>query len=188
MALLRSPWLVIDTETTGLPREPWTRPCEIAAVLLDVHGEPAAEWSSLVCVPCPPGASAALLLTGITREEISAAPPPDAVGEAFSRWRAAHGASEVQITSFNTGFDAPMMKRLWPEVGPWGPCIMLTATGVMGRAGALPLWDTGAPKWAKLEEAARFFGITQDDGAHRAMADARVAAALLVALAKRRAA
>ena len=29
------------------------------------------------------------------------------------------------------------MARLWPDIGPWGPCLMLTATRVMDRAGAL---------------------------------------------------
>lgn len=186
MSLLRSRWLVIDTETTGLPREPWTRPCELAAVLVDLDGLLAAEWSSLVRVPCPPGASAALALTGITREEINAAPEPEAVSQAFAAWRADQDAREVQITSFNTGFDAPMMRRLWPDVGPWGHCIMLAATKVMDRANALPRWETGEAKWAKLEEAARFCGVTQEDGAHRALADARVAARILVELARRR--
>lgn len=187
MPLLKRSWLVIDTETTGLPREPWTRPCELAAVLLDLDGEIVAEWSSLVNVPCPPAADPALRLTGITREEIAAAPAPEAVEAAFQAWRRAHDAERVEITSFNTGFDAPMMKRLWPELGPWGPCVMLTATAVMDRAGALPRWDSGEPKWARLDEAARFFAVGQEDGAHRALADARVAARILVALARTRA-
>ena len=74
MTLLQRRWLVIDTETTGLPREPWTRPCELGAVLLGEDGEISSEWASLVCVPCPSGADRALALTGITRAEIEAAP------------------------------------------------------------------------------------------------------------------
>lgn len=184
--LLRSRWLVLDTETTGLPRESWTRPCELAVVLVEQDGTLAAEWSSLIQVPCPPQADQALKLTGISREEIAAAPPPDQVGDAFERWRAMHGAAEVQLTSFNIGFDRPMMARLWPRVGPWGPCVMLTATKVMDRSGALQRWESGEPKWARLEEAARFFQVGQEDGAHRALADARVAARILIELARRR--
>lgn len=187
MPLLKRPWLVIDTETTGLPREAWTRPCELGAVLLGVDGQITSEWSSLVNVPCPMGADRALELTGITREEIAAAPPPAEVERAFQAWRATQGASDVEITSYNVSFDAPMMARLWPSLGPWGPCVMLTATRVMDRAGALHRWESGEPKWAKLEEAARFFEVPQEEGAHRALADARVAAKILVALARVRA-
>ena len=187
MTLLQRRWLVIDTETTGLPREPWTRPCELGAVLLGEDGEISSEWASLVCVPCPSGADRALALTGITRAEIEAAPSPEAVGRAFQLWRESHGALDVQITSYNVGFDAPMMARLWPDIGPWGPCLMLTATRVMDRAGALERWESGEPKWARLEEAARFFEVRQEEGAHRALADARVAAKILLALARVRA-
>lgn len=184
MSVLRRQWLVIDTETTGLPRERWTMPCELGAVLLDLDGEIAAEWSSLICVPCPPAADPALRLTGITREEIEAAPSPAQAWDAFQAWRAGLGIEDVLVTSYNVGFDRPMMTRLWPLFGPWGPCVMLTATQVMGRAGVLPRWETGEPKWARLEEAARYFEIPQEDGAHRALADARVAARILVALAR----
>ena len=41
--------------------------------------------------------------------------------------------------------------------------------------------------WARLEEAARFFEVRQEEGAHRALADARVAAKILLALARVRA-
>lgn len=184
--VLRSRWLVLDTETTGLPRAPWTRPCELAVCLVEPDGDISAEWASLVRVPCPPEADPALRLTGITREEINAAPSPEEVAAAFLLWRQQRGAEAVQLTSFNVGFDRPMMERLWPDLGPWGPCVMLSATKVMDRSGALQRWESGEPKWARLDEAARFFGITQDDGAHRALADARVAARLLVQLARTR--
>lgn len=184
MPLLRSPWLVLDTETTGLPRERWTRPCEAAFVLLDEEGRTVSEWSSLIRVPCPLAADPALRLTGISREEIEAAPEPDAVIADFEAWRAKHGATTAPLTSFNIGFDRPMLERLWPDLGPWGACVMLIATKVMDRAGALARWDSGEAKWAKLEEAARFFSVSQEQGAHRALADARVAAAILVALAR----
>lgn len=184
MSVLRKRWLVIDTETTGLPRAPWAMPCELGVVLLSEDGEIAGEWASLICVPCPPEAEPALRLTGITREEIEAAPSPNLALERLTAWRAGLGAEAVAVTSYNVGFDRPMMERLWPGFGPWGPCVMLSATGIMGRAGVLPRWETGEPKWARLDEAARYFGIGQEDGAHRALADARVAARILVALAR----
>ena len=179
MPLFRSPLIVLDTETTGFPKHPWAGVCELGAVFLDEEGQEMSSFSALCRPPVlDDRALPALAINHITMEEILAAEPSDEVAEDFR-----HFANGSYVTSFNVGFDRQMCERMGikpPWIRGWASCIMLRATAIMDEAGALPRWDDGSPKWAKLEEAAAYFGVQVQGDAHRALTDARTAARIAI--------
>lgn len=186
MSLLRSSLLILDLETSGLPRDAWAAPTELAAVVLDVDGVEVSAFESLIAPAqgLPPEADRALEITGITREQLAVAPGPGAVLEAF--WRFWHGHGRPHVTSFNVGFDRPMLDRLLPGVRfdlPWGPCLMMTAHRAMDVArvpeSVCRRHPSGELKWPKLEEAAAWLDVPQQQPAHRALADVRTACEVL---------
>lgn len=181
MSLFRSQLIVLDTETTGFPGQDWAGVCELGAVLLDEEGNEVSTFSSLCRPPVlDERAANALSINHITMEELLAAPPSDVVAEDFRNF-----ADDLYCTAFNVGFDRPMMERMGvkpPWIKGWATCIMLRATKVMGEAGALPKWPNGTPKWAKLEEAAAYFGVPVVGDAHRALTDARTAAGVAISI------
>lgn len=185
MPLLRNPWIVIDTETTGLLPRRAALPCEVAAVYLEPEvGRIVSTFTSLIRVPVEDWASYALAVSGITPAEIAAAPTPDAVLAAFGAWAGALPQQGVQLTAFNVPFDRAMLERLWPYEMPWGACLMVSAGRVMRRENAEVMKDRkGSPN---LAMAAEYFAVPVEGQAHRALADALRAARLLVALASRR--
>lgn len=168
----------LDVETTGTDRRRHSV-IEVAAVAAAADGLELASFSSL----CNPGPEAMLLadrramaVNRIGEEEVRAAPPSAQVAAALRGFLATHGLPP--LWSFNLGFDRPFVEGPpWSLAGPWGGCVMGAAMGPMGRAGALgERWD-GSPKWPTLGEACRFFGVARA-GAHRALLDARAAAAV----------
>ncbi len=174
--------VVLDTETTGLPRHPFARVVEVAAVALDDAGREVGCFSSLVratAAECDAGWEA-LAVNGIDPAMLLGAPGLLDVTEAFARWCAMHGGV---VTSFNVDFDRCMMERTFDSLSlAWGPCVMLRAMEVMGPAGALPaspgrLAARGQRwKWPSLREAMEHFGVEREGDAHRALSDARGAA------------
>lgn len=183
--LFKSPILVVDTETTGFPRDEWSRVVEIGAVVLDVKGYAQESWSTLVKPDLfDERASGAVAVHGITRETVEAeglttSLALEAFGHLVSYW---FDPGTAFCTSFNVAFDRPMIARMGPADVRWAPCIMERAMSVMGPAGALPALSDGKWKWPRLSEAADFFGVHVEGTAHRALTDARVAAEILVAL------
>jgi len=172
---------VIDTETTGLPKSEWARVIEIGAVMVDGQGR---EIGHFGCMVKPDilddRAEKALEINHITREELETAPPMASVYQSFRHWWDGHGRPEV--TAFNVAFDRLMLERMGIRPPNWGPCVMLEAQPIMGEAGALKQWGNGSYKWPRLVEAVEFFGLEQFGPAHRALADARTAAAVLQAI------
>jgi len=168
--LLDAPLLVVDTETTGFPGQPWCRCVEIGAVLLEEHGAVMATWSSLLRPDVlDERADRALSVNRLTRSQLLAAPPTPEVVERFQTWLDRWGRPGT--TSYNVAFDRKIIEALGVEL-PWAPCIMRTAARwFKGRGHA------GGGKYPKLAECLSEMGIPQDpDGAHRALYDAHCAA------------
>lgn len=178
MTLFRNPLVVLDTETTGLTKHSWAQVVELAGVMLDEDGQEAGAFERLIRCDPPAGADEALRMNGITREMLL---EQGHLGtEVVADFRRFVGP--MPVTSFNVGFDQPMLVRLG-GLGDlrWGKCIMLAACDDMGAAGALPM-AYGRPKWPKLSEAVAHYQTPPREPAHRALADARMAADVLVQL------
>lgn len=157
---------VIDFETTGLSPDCGDRATEIAAVLL-ADGKVVDRFQSLMNagVPIPPFITA---LTGISDAMIRKAPPAADVMRDVADF-----VGEHPLVAHNAAFD----RRFWDaELGRIRrsreqefACSMLVARRVYPHA---PSHKLGAlVQYAKLPVAGRF---------HRALADAEMAASLLV--------
>jgi len=181
--LFRAPLVVLDTETTGMPRDPWASVVELGAVLLNEDGKEVDHWNELVYAVLDERCEPALRVNQIPREDIEAARTADVVAEAFLDWWRFNGCPYV--TSFNVGFDRPMVERMGLRNLRWASCVMLRATAVMDEADAVQRWDNGEAKWARLAEAAEFFSVAVIGEAHRAETDARTAAGIAVAIRRR---
>ena len=158
---------VIDFETTGLSPAMGDRATEIAIVMLE-DGKVVARFQSLMNagVRIPPFIEQ---YTGISNEMIRTAPPAaDVMAEAL---RFVQGAP---LAAHNASFD----QRFWAEeLGRLGPdtdkghsfaCTMLLSRRLYPTAGSY-----------RLQSLASFHSLPPAGRAHRAMADAEVAAALL---------
>jgi DNA polymerase III epsilon subunit-like protein len=189
MDILRSPIIVLDTETTGLTADPDAAPWEIGAVYVNTLG---LEQSSFSAVMRPTVLDAsmaeALAVGGVTLAEVEAFPPAAQAARSFLEWfdSCATAYGPPRVTAFNVAFDCPMLERMDIEFDAWAPCIMEAAKRAMGRAKALPWWR-GLNDWKmpKLSQAAKFYGVPQQEPAHRALADARTAACIMVAIQRR---
>jgi len=174
-ALFSRPLLVIDTETTGLPRHKHAQVIEIGAVLLSCSGHEIASCGALVrCpLPLPPEADYAMKVNQINPAHIAEA--GDAMMSSRLLW-AIVKEIDPMVTAYNVGFDRPMLVKSGIRFGAaerWGPCIMLTAKRAMGVS-----------KWPKLSAAAEHYGVTVEGQAHRAITDARTAAGVAIAIAR----
>lgn len=189
--LFKTPIVVLDTETTGFVADPDAAPWEIGAVLINQLG---LEQSSFSAVMRPTvlheGMVKALSIGGVTLAEVERFPPTAEVRVTFSEWldSCAESYGPAKITAFNVAFDRPMMERIGADIlsHEWAPCIMETAKRTMGAAKALP-WMARFRDWKmpKLSEAAAFYGVPQQEPAHRALADARTAALIMVQIQRR---
>jgi DNA polymerase III epsilon subunit-like protein len=187
MSLLRSPVLVLDTETTGFPKNSYARIWDLGAVLLGIDGQVLEEWQRVI-VPDPldDRANPALAIGGVTQDWIRENGIPEAV--AVAEWTAfLERTGPVRCTAFNNEFDRPMMERCgFGKSLQWGRCLMRLAQDEMGPAGALPRWENGEYKFPKLSEAANYYAIQQQEPAHRALADAKTAALILLKIQARK--
>jgi DNA polymerase III epsilon subunit-like protein len=167
---------VLDTETTGLPNQPWARVVEVGAVVLD----PRKDYAEVACfqVVLDPGADA---LVGYPRNASQRVPIEEilkfgvsegTVHAVIAKWLTTHRVTEV--FSYNRVFDEVLLKRSG-FVLPWTGCVMR-----MARAAMPP-----RPKDPSLADAAAHFGATQAE-AHRALPDARLAAQVFAAIRRKR--
>ena len=164
------PVVVIDFETTGLAPERGARATEIAAVLVR-DGEVVDRYQSLMNagVPVPPFIEA---LTGITDAMVRAAPPAAQVMREVAAF-----VGERPLVAHNASFDRRFWDaelahvRLRRSRAQEFACTMLVARRV---------WPD-APDH-KLGTLARFAGLPPAGRAHRALADAEVAAGVLARL------
>jgi DNA polymerase-3 subunit epsilon len=161
------PYAVVDVETTGL--DPRTdRIVEVAVVRCDEHGEVSSEWSSLVQPERDPGPTG---VHGITADDLAAAPRFAEVTEAL-----AAQLDGTVVTAHNLAFDARFLHEEWRRAGVERPRLPGLCTLTLSR----DLHPDRADGYS-LAACAAAAGIDQPD-AHRALADARVTAALLGAL------
>lgn len=188
MTLFRSPIIVLDTETTGFPRQPWARVIELAAVLIDCDGNESDTWESLILPDIlDDRANGALAINQITREMLIGQPSAFSAAASFRGWM---GDAPPYVTSFNVAFDRPMCERTGLTSLRWASCVMERSMAVMGPAGVLgnanprhPNYDPGRPwLWPKLSAAAEWFGVPVVGEAHRALTDARTAAGIMIAI------
>lgn len=171
--------IIVDVETTG-KRTPNARIIEIGSVVLDSRLQEADHFHILV----NPGEEAlrnaapeALRKNGISLEEIRAGVP---IEEAAVRCRAFLAKyPEAKIHAFNNEFDKWFLERdPWRVAAEsWGECIMVASMEIMNEAGALEIFKKDEPKWPRLDEAAKFFGVPLS-GNHRGLPDSRVAAGI----------
>lgn len=181
---------VLDTETTGFPGQEWAHVIELGAVILDREGNELASFGKLVLPPVlDERAEPALAINHISAAELrrTGGEPCEVVSE-FGRWLARHDCEFV--AAYNRQFDQAMCERMagWADLPVrWVRCVMLAAMGVMAEAGAAERFSKhGRAKWPKLSASAEFFGVVPDGPAHRAVTDARTAAGVMVAIARRR--
>lgn len=163
---------VIDTEATGYAHDGRSSIIELGAVMLNgTTGEELGAWTSLVAPTYPVGAwcKGALEVTGITAQDLTTAPSATEAWGSFLAW-----CSTMQpVTKFfawNVQFDQKLVAKCFEqgELIPWGACLMR----------ACSKHDRGTRAGYKLAEAYEAAGGPQLT-AHRAMADARMAAYLL---------
>lgn len=190
------PMLVLDTETAGMPRDPWSGVVEIAAVVVDETGAELGAWSSLVK---PRGADEMLGYFAdplpvclISHADVLAAPGPREALAALGQLWVAHG--KPRWCAYNQDFDREMLAALHGRAlaVPWGPCLMRASHAAMvaaeqrGEKTGLPWLDWKKDyKWPTAEEAAAWLGVPVQTPSHRALPDVRTEAAILVALTRR---
>lgn len=154
-------------ETTGLDPSV-DRIVEVAVVRCDPDGAVLSEWSSLVDPGRDPGPTA---VHGITAGDLAAAPPFAAVVDQLHEQ-----LRDAIVTAHNLDFDAAFLAvegRRTGRVGPTGPGL---CTMALDRS-----LSPGRPEGYSLAACSAAAGVPQPE-AHRALADARVTAALLRAL------
>jgi DNA polymerase III epsilon subunit-like protein len=169
--------LIVDLETTSL--SPTTGGVvEIGACLI-ADGAVAATWESLcwpgydrISQPCHWGVLAKC--SGISPALLLDAPE---VGVALSHlavWATKEMGSgaPVHVTSYNVAFDRPFIEAApwYPMWWKWSDCLMLRAQRHLGLT-----------RWPSLDRACQLLGVERE-GSHRALADARAAAGVLLAL------
>ena len=187
MSLFRAPLIVIDTETTGFLSDPDAAPWDIGAVLLDTDGAEVAHFEIMARPPVLlDRMDNALSIGGMTRDGLKDAPQLTRALLAFHVW-IEECPPDAKLTAFNVAFDRPMLERAgFESTRAWGACIMEAAKKVMGEAGRLPWFHKyGDWKMPKLSEAASFYGVQQQEPAHRALADARTAGLVAVEMIRR---
>ncbi|MBC5782624.1 3'-5' exonuclease [Ramlibacter sp. USB13] len=158
---------VIDFETTGLSPAMGDRATEVAIVLLD-GAQVVGRFQSLMNA----GVRISPFIeqyTGISNEMIRAAPPAEDVMAEAARF-----VRGVPLVAHNASFDqrfwSAELDRLGPDASRDHPfaCTMLLSRRLYPQAGSY-----------RLQSLASFHALPPAGRAHRAMADAEVAAALL---------
>lgn len=158
---------VIDFETTGLSPAMGDRATEVAIVLLE-HGQVVGRFQSLMNA----GVRISAFIeqyTGITNAMVQAAPPAEEVmAEAL---RFVQGAPLVaHNASFDQRFWSTELRRLGPDAKTDHAfaCTLLLSRRLYPQAGSY-----------RLQSLATYHALPSAGRAHRAMADAEVAASLL---------
>lgn len=180
---------VLDTETTGLDKDPDAHVVEIGIARFE-GGVCVRRYQSLVRpdILTDAGAKVAWEISQIAREEIEAAPPPEIV------WAEALPLLEgIPVVAWNLPFDQAMIRRSFFSgarleimhtqqlVGPnWKECVMRRFTKRFEDYGER--WPNGDVRWFKLSAAAQLVGLEWTGNAHRADADAEMTGRLYAGL------
>jgi DNA polymerase-3 subunit epsilon len=165
--MFERPIVMLDFETTGLSPESGDRITEVAALRI-AGGEIVDRYVSLVnCGVRIP--SFITSLTGITQQMVDTAPPVDEVVPELIAF-----IGEDTLAAHNASFDEKFLKAEGARLGQDCRHAGLVCSVKLSRR-VLP----GMPSY-KLGELARSLGIVFRGTAHRAEADAEVAANLLL--------
>jgi DNA polymerase III subunit epsilon len=164
--------IVLDLETTGFSARS-AGIVEIGAVFVEGDRIADESYSSL----CWPGMFClredshwkALTVSGINPALLLDAPETAEVLRDLLTW-AMHTAGEVEVTSYNVKFDRAFIEAAYPQPVAWGECLMQRARSHLRL-----------PRNPSLAAACEAFGIARE-GEHRALCDARSAAALYLAM------
>jgi len=178
-------WMMIDTETTGLPKDELARVVEIAVARYNDRGELLSAYSTLVKpdVIHSDGYRIAEKISGITREMIDTAPSADEVVNTL------HDLTDgwsVPVTSWNRAFDERMIKRMTSRFVPawkgmeWRECAMMAFSEKWKHITGVR--DDGSAKWVSLERAANLTGTPRGGLAHRALSDCLLAGTIFAKL------
>ena len=160
-------YAIIDTETTGLPRDPWARVVEIGAIAFAEGGLEVDSFFSLICPDIlDHRADRALEYCGLDYERVANAPTTDSVRERFSEWL--HVNYIERVYAYNQIFDQTMLERSEFYL-PWAGCIMSMARQRSGKPNLT------------LSAACEHFYVPIETK-HRALSDARMAAGVLHAI------
>lgn len=170
--------VVFDTETTGIRFEA-DRIIEIGAVALTAAGEQAC-FNALIRLPpdvaLPPFITK---LTGITPEQLLRdGVEPQAAAEGFCRLM--EGRQRLLLAAYNAQFDLNFLYRL---LQPLGQAAALKAPRFLD---VLTVYRDRRDYPHKLCSAIEAYGLSQSRNSHRAVDDARAAAALIEAMAAER--
>lgn len=181
--------LILDTETTGIfPRDEWAECCELGAVMLDdATGDEVASFSRLVRPSIlDERCDEAMSINHIDRAILLQQPDARAVARDFAAWAAPYRAQINRVTSYNVAFDRLAVEKMGLRGVPWGDCLMVQFMRPMADAGKLVPKKYPKPRegvtgiwiFPKLSVAAAFFGVEVQGQPHRALTDARTAAAI----------
>lgn len=165
--------LTLDTETTGLGDD--AEICEIT--ILDVTGAPILDTLVRPTRPIPVEATA---IHKITDAMVASAPSWPEVAERY-----AAAVAGRTVVAYNVAFDARLLRQTYQIHGLTAP-VLTTACAMLMYAEWHGEYDRSRDRWRwlKLIEAATDCGVAED-GAHRALADARMTLGVLRYLQRR---
>ncbi len=180
-----------DFETGGL--EPSKPEIQLASVVIDDQFNEVAHFESKIAFDKTKADQSALDMNHYTEEAWKDAPPADDVIRRFARF--ADKYKSVEMTSKRTGkpynvgrlagynaatFDAPRLRRMFDQEGCFMPFHPIPLDTLQ-----LALWKfqfmDRKPKNFQLSTLCEFFGVDVT-GAHDALADVRLSAALMKAV------
>ncbi|MEO5670207.1 MAG: 3'-5' exonuclease, partial [Ramlibacter sp.] len=167
------PIAVIDFETTGLSPTMGDRATEIAIVLMDRNGNLLDRFQSLMNAGVRVNAFIESF-TGITNEMLADAPPADEVMAAASRF-----VGEAPMVAHNASFDRRFWAMEMSRVGDACGAVPANASAPFACTLLLSRRLYPEARSFRLGSLAAFHDLSFSSRAHRAMADAEVAALLL---------
>ena len=181
---------VLDTETTGLPKEdPDAHGVEVGIARFEggqcVHR---AQWFVRPDVLRDEHAEVAWRVSQISRAQIEGAPAPEEAWAEIHPW-----IKGIPIIAWNLPFDQTMIQRSFFSGGRlsgmrarrlvppnWHECAMRRySRHFVDQVGR---WPSGEPKWSKLAHAAEQSGFSWTGQAHRADADAEMTGRIYLGL------
>ena len=175
-----SPFVVLDTETTGLYNH--DQLLELGAVCVDEWGHIRSKFSTLIkpSRPVDPKCKA-LRVNQISLSDLDKAPSWETVQVYFDAWLRAIPTKdgEVVCTAFNSSFDKRMLENHNFSLN-WGLCVRTASNRCMRKMNQQPKNKNGKNRAPSLEEACNFFQIPYPKNAHRALADAEVTAKVAI--------
>lgn len=175
LELIGGDCLLLDTETTGVGDD--AEVCEIT--IIDANGTPILDTLVRPTQPIPAEATA---IHRITDEMVATVPSWPEVAEEYAAVVAGR-----TVVAYNAAFDVRLLQQTHQIHGLTAP-ILTTACAMLLYASWNGEWVEGRQgwqwRWIKLIEAARDCGVLED-GAHRALADARMTLGVLRYLQRR---